>query len=137
MNRRSVEDRVRACSQKHPDWTEKRIAKAIGSPIGLVRAVRGGGKPGLPASASDQPVGSFLLRGVHLLSKKPLDVMKGRFYALQKGVGYRIDSLAKSWECSEDTIRDHGKKHGALRYVEATPGEYVPVIVHPETKQGA
>lgn len=145
----TAEVRLRRSFERNPGWDDRRRAKSLALAIGVVQGFRadlGGeapaapGKPDEPAPTANGaalPRADFSLRGVSLLSKKPLDVMKGRFFALQRGVGYRIETLSHSWGCSEDTIRDHGKKHGALRYVEATPGEYIAVIVHPETKQGA
>jgi predicted transcriptional regulator len=62
--------------------------------------------------------------------------MKARLYGLRKGMGYKVESLAKEWGISADTIRKHAKDHHALVYVEATPGEYVACVVHPETPKG-
>jgi transposase-like protein len=62
--------------------------------------------------------------------------MKARLYALRKGMGYKVESLSKEWGISADTIRKHAKDHRALVYVEATPGEYVACVVHPETPKG-
>jgi hypothetical protein len=76
------------------------------------------------------------LSGVHLLSRKPMDAMKGRLYGLDRGMGYPVDDLARAWGVSAETLRNHAKNHNALAYVEATPGEYVPVVVHPETPRG-
>jgi hypothetical protein len=144
----TTEDRIRRCFRRNLDWDDSRRAASLGIPVRIIRAFREtGAVPATelpeaqtsPAPSGDQAAAlraDFSLSGVHLLSRKPLDVMKGRFHALQKGVGYKVETLCRAWGCSEDSIREHGKKHGALRYVEATPGEYVAVIVHPETKQG-
>jgi len=138
----TLESRVKRALVRHPDWGNERIANSTGARQPLIKAVRSGAPmipADVPALSADKAAplrADFSLNGVHLLSRKPLDVMKGRFHSLQKGVGYKIETLCNAWGCSEDTLRDHGKKHNALRYVEATPGEYITVIVHPETKQG-
>lgn len=149
MNGKTFDERLSRSVARHPDWTDKRRAKALGLSVYVVRSFRETGTaasaeppraPAAPAptvNAAAPPRADFALGGINLLSRKPLDVMKGRLYGLQRGVGYKIETLCRAWGCSEDGLREHGKKHGALRYVEATPGEYVAVIVHPETKQGA
>lgn len=146
----TAEKRLRRSFEHNKDWTDKRRAKSLGLSVHVVRAFRETGTvpaattehPQAPAdpaptvNGASPPRADFALNGVHLLSRRPVDVMKGRLYGLQKGVGYKVETLCRSWGCSEDGVREHAKKHGALRYVEATPGEYVAVIVHPETKQG-
>lgn len=142
-----LQERIAACLVRHPDWDDKRVCNSIvGSRIADVKAVRSGvplplaPPPLAPAVAQPPPdavpSGDFSLAGIFLLSRKPLDVMKGRLHSLRQGVGYKLETLCRAWGCSEDNVREHAKKHGALRYVEASPGEYVAVVVHPETKQG-
>jgi hypothetical protein len=77
------------------------------------------------------------LKGVTFFSKKPADTLKARFYALKRGTGYRLDDLVREWGVSADTLRQRAKEHNAFGYVEATPGEFVAIVVHPDTqKQG-
>ena len=143
------EDRIKLCLSKHPEWDDRRIAKAIQAPVDDVRAVRklyavrpgetiypGHPKADPEPAAPAPPAGGFSLRGVRLLSKKPADCMKARLYALRRGMGYKVESLQAEWGISADTIRKHAKDHHALVYVEATPGEYVACVVHPDTPKG-
>jgi hypothetical protein len=146
------EDRIKACITRHPDWTDRQVSKSLGLRLLEVEAdrqLRRGGAvlpgetiyPGHPKAEAAQagpaaPSGGFSLRGIRLLSKKPADCMKARLYALRRGMGYKIESLSKEWGISADTIRKHAKDHNALVYVEATPGEYVACVVHPETPKG-
>jgi hypothetical protein len=135
-----VEEKIKRCLERHPEWTTKRIANSSGTIQAAVESIRGGGPIGAdPASASATPLppsGGFSLRGVRLLSKKPADCMKARLYGLHRGMGYRIADLSSKWGISEDTIRTHAKRFGSLVFVEATPGEYVACVVHPETPKG-
>lgn len=143
------EDRVKNCLDRHPDWTNSRVSNALKVPVGEVEAVRrlyhvnpgetvypGHPKAEPPTAAPAPPSGGFSLRGIRLLSKKPADCMKARLYALRRGMGYKVESLSKEWGVSTDTIRKHAKDHNALVYVEATPGEFVACVVHPETQKG-
>ena len=86
-------------------------------------------------SVLDAPAGvaTFSLRGVSVLSKRPQDTLKGKLYGLKRGVGYKVEDLAGAWHLSVETLRKRAKEHGALGYVEATPGEFVAVVVHPES----
>ena len=92
--------------------------------------------PKAPAVQSKDAGVTFSLKGVAVLSKRPQDVMKGRLHGLKPGVGYEIDDLAEKWGVSPDTLRSHAKKHKALAYVEASPGEYVACVVHPDEMKG-
>ncbi|MCK9602686.1 MAG: hypothetical protein M0R06_26800 [Sphaerochaeta sp.] len=146
----TLEEKIRGCIERHPDWDTKRISNSTGGSKADVEAVRRGESiaprsespfappppgPSLP-QAPPPRVKAIPLAGVHLLSKKPVDQMKGRLYSLERGMGYPVSELARAWCVSEDTLKTHANKHRALAYVEATPGEYVPVIVHPETPRG-
>jgi len=142
--------RIKKCLQRHPEWENRRVAKSTGATFGEIEAVRRGTSPAPPraepafappppaASLSIHPpkVKAIPLSCVHLLSKKPVDLMKGRLYGLERGMGYPAADLARAWGVSEETLKYHAKNHKALAYVEATPGEYVPIVVHPETPKG-
>jgi len=145
----TLEERIKGCIARHPDWTDKRICNATGARHADVGAMRRGeavppraepafAPPPPAASLSIHPpkVKAIPLSGVHLLSKKPVDLMKGRLYGLERGMGYPVADLARAWGVSEETLKYHAKNHKALAYVEATPGEYVPIVVHPETPKG-
>lgn len=92
-----------------------------------------------PRTAAVNPAGGgFILKGKHLFADKPTDTWKARFYALRRGMGYPIELLQEEWGKGGDTIREHAKRYGALRYVEASnkPGEYLACAVHPDTPKG-
>lgn len=82
--------------------------------------------------------GGFSLEGKRVLASKPTDVWKARFYALRRGMGYRLETLAEEWANSADTVRAKARAMGALRYIEdpEKPGEYIACAVHPETPKG-
>jgi hypothetical protein len=87
-----------------------------------------------PAATEKAPeVKTISLRGVAVLSRRPTDTLKARLFGLRKGVGYRVEDLAAEWHIGPETLRKRCKEHRALGYVEASPGEYVAVVVHPET----
>ena len=85
--------------------------------------------------ADKNAVATFSLRNLTLLSKKPADNMKGKFYSLKKGIGYKAEDLARAWHVTEETLLRRATDHHAKAFIEATPGEFVCVIVHPETKK--
>lgn len=92
---------------------------------------------GVPAVVTGATSG-FVLKDKPLLAQKPTDVWRGRFYALRRGMGYRIENLAREWCASEDTIKSKAKREGALRYTEdpEAVGQYIAIAVHPETPKG-
>ncbi len=138
-----LSERIKRCIARHPEWDHHRIAGATGGRYADIEAVKKGEPLPPPPSnimpdvaAPVTPAATFSLKGVHLLSRKPQDVMKARLYGLQRGVGYKIEDLARAWGVSLDTLKTHAKNYKALAYVEATPGEYVPCVVHPDTPKG-
>jgi len=146
----SIEERIKSCIERHPDWPNRKIRNSLGVRDAEIDAARGGGPMSTGAAGPSSlplktpelapgpipPGGGFSLRGIRLLSKKPTDFMKARIYSLRRGMGYKIEDLSKQWGVSTETLRKHAKDHKALVYVEATPGEYVACIVHPETPKG-
>ena len=88
--------------------------------------------------SAEKPLKAGSARGINLSNvrvadRKPNEGLKARFYALQKGKGYPVDSLALEWCFSADTIRNQAKRLGCLKYVEVDPGQWVACILHPDT----
>jgi hypothetical protein len=130
---------AKALVAKHGTVTA--AAKAAGVPKSTFYDwTRKGGKtvkvnPATDTAVPVNGVATFSLRNVSLLSKKPQDTLKGRFYQLKRGIGYKIEDLAKAWHISEETLLRRATDHHAKGYIEPTPGEFVCVIVHPETQK--
>lgn len=128
---------AKALVAKHGTVTA--AAKAAGVPKSTFYdwTRKGGGTVKVnPATDTVVPVNgvaTFSLRNVALLSKKPQDTLKGRFYGLKKNVGYKSEDLARAWHISEETLLRRAQDYHAKAYCEPTPGEFVCVIVHPET----
>jgi hypothetical protein len=110
--------------------SERRVRKVIGATSGQPQAE--------PQEVSPVTAGGFALAGKSLLAKKPTDVWKGRFFALRRGIGYRVETLQAEWSASDEIIRSHARDHGALRYIEDpdAKGQYIACIVHPDTPKG-
>ncbi len=70
---------------------------------------------------------------VRMRTTKPSEGIKKKLFALKRGVGYPVNDLSESWGCSPETLRAHGRRHDALRYVEIGPGDWVHCVMHPET----
>ena len=125
--------------------SQRKAAAALGMSRRVIqRAVERDKRAAGPSDSDTTPadvtpaVGGFTLTGKHLLAQKPTDVWKGRFYALRRGIGYRLEALVKEWGTAMDTIRAKARVHGALRYVEdpEQPGQYIACAVHPDTPIG-
>jgi hypothetical protein len=137
-----LREKIERAIAKHPEWDNRKVAKCAGGRVADVQAVREGAEikrtaPIIhPPAAPPAKVKAIPLASIHLLSKKPLDMMKGRLYGLERGMGYPVQDLARAWGVSEETLKNHAKNHHALAYCEPSPGEYVPIIVHPDTPRG-
>jgi hypothetical protein len=81
--------------------------------------------------------GGFVLRNIRLLSRKPADSLRSRFYKLRRDMGYPLQALATQWGVSEEALKKHARDCDCLKYTEVSPGEFAAVIVHPETGKDA
>lgn len=151
MTKEQIE-KLKATRQAHPEYGRTLLARAAGVTEDQARAFMRSGKaqtgPGRPKIADKAateeilditPAASgFMLNNKNLLAKKPTDVWRGRFFALRRGMGYRIRDLSKEWGVTEDNVKQHAKSHGALRYMEdpESPAQYIAIAVHPETPKG-
>jgi hypothetical protein len=144
-------ERLKAAKAKHPSAGRRSLAQLAGVSDGKAkRFLRGATKPSRGRATADTPAGDeetlevtpavsgFMLNNKNLLAKKPTDVWRGRFFALRRGMGYRIRDLSKEWGVTEDNVKQHAKSHGALRYMEDpdVAGQYISIAVHPETPKG-
>lgn len=75
------------------------------------------------------------LAGFRVSSRKPNDGLKAQIYGLRKGHGYPVNELAKQWCVSEDSLRAQARRFECLKYVEITPGNWTPCVLHPETAE--
>lgn len=126
---------------ENPSIGRKKLAAGAG--VSLNQARRFLDKATVPSAPDETPTvtgatSGFVLKDKPLLAQKPTDIWRGRFYALRRGMGYRIENLAREWCASEDTIKSKAKREGALRYTEdpEAVGQYIAIAVHPETQKG-
>jgi len=134
MTREQVEEAVRKYGSQRKAAAALRVSRKT-----MRAALEGEGRDDArPAVVSAVAGSGFLLVGRTVLSQRPTDVWRGRFYALRRGVGYRVDALAKEWGTSPDTVRSKAHAHGTLRYVEDPErlGNYIACAVHPDTPKG-
>lgn len=140
-------DKLAAAKKKHPEAGRGVLARLTGvSPektrrwlAGNVAITKDADPVGAEETLDVTPAASgFMLNNKNLLAKKPTDVWRGRFFALRRGMGYRIRDLSKEWGVTEDNVKQHAKSHSALRYMEDpdSAGQYISIAVHPETPKG-
>lgn len=86
-----------------------------------------------PASASVAVSHGISLAGVKVCERKPAETLKGKLFALRRGMGYPLADLSDQWGVSQDNIRKHARRLDCLLYVETSPGEWVLCVLHPET----
>jgi hypothetical protein len=114
--RSTLQDRLyKGCATQGPAAVRKMVASSVPS----VREV----SPGL----------SLSLDGVRVADSKPADSVKRKIYMLRKGRGFPLDALADEWNVSSSTLRSHARRLGAFKYVQTTPGNWVPCVIHPDT----
>ena len=73
------------------------------------------------------------IKAMRVSSRRPADSASTYILRLAKGMGYAPAELAAEWCISEDTVRRHAKDLKCLKFVEVTSGEWVTMILHPET----
>lgn len=77
--------------------------------------------------------GGVALAGLEVSNAPRADVLKALIYGLGKGRAYPVAELAEQWGRSPETIRGHARRFGACKYVQLSPGNWVPCVLHPET----
>jgi hypothetical protein len=78
--------------------------------------------------------GGVRLAGLRTAIQKPQgNETKARLYRLKKDTAFPVKALSEAWGISEDTIKKHAKQYDAFRYVEISPGEWTPCVIHPDT----
>lgn len=92
---------------------------------------------GTQSTPSQTIAGGFILRNTRLFSRKPADSLRSRFYKLRRDMGYPVETLAKQWGVSEETLRKHARDVDCLKFTETNPGEFIAIVVHPETGKAA
>lgn len=92
-------------------------------------------RPGRPADAAlptAEPRG-VMLRDVRVVDSKPNEGIKHLLFGLRKGMGFPVQELADQWGLSEETLKRHATKYGALKYVETGTAVWTHCVLHPDT----
>ena len=133
-----LELRIAASIRRNPNRPNWRIGSCIrgGASAHLVAKVRSSiavpEVPEAPPPSSVAAVG-VPIRALRVSSRRPADSASTHIQRLPKGVGYSPAQLAAEWCISENTVRRHAKDLKCLKFVEVTSGEWVPMILNPET----
>ena len=136
MNRQRILDSI----TKNPDAPDYRIAKNLNLRVSEVRSVRLSAgvvdTSRVPAAAQrpDAPVaGGIVLGDLRVTAQRPAETAALRIKRLPHGQGFEPRVLAADWGCSEENVRKHAKDLKCLKYAELKPGEWVQLVVNPET----
>lgn len=125
-----IEERIAASLRKHPEYPNHRIAKNLNNACSSaeVQTVR-------EKLSGDEPVGAegINLGSLRVAAQRPAETAALKIKRLPNGRGFEPHTLASEWGCSEETVRKHAKDLKALKYVELRPGDWVQVVMNPET----
>jgi hypothetical protein len=131
--KKTVNERIEEAIRKRPNASDREISKNLQGITSLqVQRFRESGEVNLEA---ETPLSGISLSSKMVLSHKPAPTASLLIQRLPKGRGFEPKDLSKQWHLSEETIRSHAKKHGALKYVEVSPGEWIPVVMNPQTAE--
>jgi len=132
--KKTVNERIAEALRKRPDASNREIAKNLmGITSAQVQRFRESGAEEQPET--ETPLSGISLSSKMVLSHKPAPTASLMIQKLPKGRGFEPKDLSKQWHLSEETIRSHAKKHGCLKYVETSPGEWVQVVMNPQTAE--
>jgi hypothetical protein len=131
--KKTVNERIEEAIRKRPNASNREISRNLQGITSLqVQRFRESGEVNLEA---ETPLPGISLSSKMVLSHKPAPTASLLIQRLPKGRGFEPKDLSKQWHLSEETIRSHAKKHGALKYVEVSPGEWIPVVMNPQTAE--
>lgn len=129
----SIEERIAASLRKHPEYPNHRIAKNLNNACSSadVQKVRervfGSEQP------SETRVEGINLGSLRVAAQRPAETAALKIKRLPHDRGFEPHTLASEWGCSEETVRKHAKDLKALKYVELRPGDWIQVVMNPET----
>jgi hypothetical protein len=128
----TIEERIKACLSRHPEWEDKRVAAAIvGSGIAAVRAVREG-RPVEAPPADDKPAPGVIT----------LDAVRAR-YDVAAAIRRELDRLKPGALVIEAEMRQRAAGKDANRFrraVENAPefkANRIKLQLDPDVKEGA
>lgn len=133
MKKLTLEERIEAAIRKRPYAPNIAIAKNIygGCRVAEVQRVRDK-MQGIPEEEPTTQGGIFLAR-LRVTAQRPAETAGLRIQRLPHGQGFEPKVLAAEWGFSEDNIRKHAKDLKCLKYAEITPGNWVQLVMNPET----
>jgi hypothetical protein len=135
----TTEERIAASIGKNPGAPNHIIAKNIGVRAADVQAVRDSFVPSSAKFESDpneSSLSGIALTNKQILSHKPAETAALFIQRLPKGRGFLPAELSKKWHLSEETIKNHAKRLGCLKYLNVGAGNWVQVVINPETAEG-
>jgi hypothetical protein len=131
----TTEERIAASIGKNPGAPNHTIAKNLGVRAAEVQAVRDK-MPQHQGDPEESSLSGIALTNKQILSHKPAETASLFIQRLPKGRGFLPAELAKKWHLSEETIKNHAKRLGCLKYLNVGAGNWVQVVINPETAEG-
>jgi hypothetical protein len=136
-----IRESIARNGKKDPETIRSTLKKGGPVPLPMIRAILAGtsipkasdAPAANPASDSVKKVKGISLQNARVSDRRPQDGIKLKIHQLRKGQGYPVDELANEWCVGADTIRNHAKALGSLKYVEASQGQWVQCVLHPDT----
>jgi hypothetical protein len=134
-----VKDYIAKTGRREDEAIRLALKKQVAGPVpmAVIRAVLAGeAVPEIdkPLKDATKKVKTIPLGGnVRVSDRKPQDAVKAKIYTLRKGQGHPVDELAQEWCVGSETIRNHARNLGCLKYVEESPGQWVLCVLHPDT----
>ena len=128
------EQRIKLALAKTPNAKNSEIAKRLSGVLaGDVQAVRDSGEVIEPESVE---ISGFSLTNKEILSHRPAETASLFIQRLPKGRGFAPSDLSRKWHLSEETIKNHAKRLGCLKYLNVGAGQWIQVVINPETAEG-
>lgn len=131
---KTTQERIKAAIERRPDAPDFIIAKNLAGKIRVpeVAAVRAAMSE-KPPSFSDKTIGSIPLGNRQVRPVKPQGSdAKRQIRELARGSAYRVGELAEKFGISEDTLKKHARSLHCLRWVEASPDNWVECVLNPD-----
>ena len=135
-DKQTLEQRIESAILRRPHASNLAIAKNIFgncrvSDVQRVRDTMSGKLPEEPVAPA--ALGGIPLGRLRVTAQRPAETAALRIQRLPPGQGFEPKTLAAEWGGSEDNIRKHAKDMKCLKYAEIAPGQWVQLVMSPET----
>lgn len=133
--KQTLEQRIESAILRRPHVANLAIAKNIfgGCRVSDVQRVRDIMNGKLPEPEEPAVLGGIPLGCLRVTAQRPAETAALRIQRLPHGQGFEPKTLAEEWGGSEDNIRKHAKDMKCLKYAEISPGQWVQLVMSPET----